>query len=158
MLAGVLLVGAAAVNLASFHAFQLKASQATQSPVLGRLEIPRLKLSITLLDSDDDRSLALSAGHIPGTSPLGSLGNAAFAGHRDTTFRALRFIRVGDRIETQTNHHVSYVVDSIHIVEPSDTSLLALNETPTLTLVTCYPFDFVGSAPKRFVVQAKLVF
>jgi sortase A len=70
----------------------------------------------------------------------------------------LRFIRIGDRIDTQTNHHASYIVDSIHIVDPTDTSLLALNTTPTLTLVTCYPFDYVGSAPKRFVVQARLVF
>ena len=159
MLAGLVLVCSAAVNLGSFHAFQLKASQLTapQGQVLGRLEIPRLQLSVTLLDSDDERSLALSAGHIPGTSPIGSLGNAGFAGHRDTTFRALRFIRIGDRIETQTNHHASYIVDSLHIVDPSDTSLLALNATPTLTLVTCYPFDYVGSAPKRFVVQARLV-
>jgi sortase A len=153
VLCGLLLVSSALAGLGRYQEFQ---ASSRQSPVLGHLEIPRLHFSIAILDDDDPDSLALGAGHIPGTSPIGSLGNAGVAGHRDTAFRALRFIRLGDRIEARTNRLHTYIVESIHIVDPSDTTLLQLNTTPTLTLVTCYPFNYVGPAPKRFVIQARL--
>jgi len=151
-----------AAQLIRFQRFQVTSVASSPSaavpkgPILGRLEIPRLHLSLTILDNDDPASLSLSVGHIPGTSVIGSLGNAGIAGHRDTSFRPLRNIRVGDRIETHTGQDVVYVVKSIRIVDPSDTSLLRESSSPLLTLVTCYPFEYVGSAPFRFVIQAQM--
>ncbi len=140
----------------STHAATIPARQSAKSPVLGTLKIPRLRMSIPILDNDDPQSLALSVGHIPGTSVIGSLGNAGIAGHRDTAFRPLRNIRVGDRIETHTGQDAVYVVKNIRIVEPADISLLKESSSPLLTLVTCYPFDYVGSAPHRFIIQAEM--
>jgi sortase A len=120
------------------------------------LDIPKVSLSLPILDNDDAASLSLSAGHIPGTSAIGSLGNAGIAGHRDTSFRALRNIGVGDVIETHTGQDVAYVVKTIRIVKPTDTSLLRESSSPLLTLVTCYPFDYIGSAPYRYVIQAEM--
>lgn len=140
------------VAAASRHEF---VSQ-TDHAVLGQLHIPRLHLTLPILADDDPASLALSVGQIPGTSTIGSLGNAGIAGHRDTAFRPLRNIRIGDRIETHTGQNAVYVVKTIRIVAPDDTSLLRESSSPLLTLVTCYPFDYVGSAPKRFVIQAQM--
>jgi len=140
----------------STHAASLPQAEAVKSPILGKLEIPRLGLSLPILDNDDAKSLTLSVGHIPGTSVIGSLGNAGIAGHRDTAFRPLRRIRVGDRIETHTGQEAVYVVKTIRIVDPADTSLLRESTSPLLTLVTCYPFDYAGSAPYRFVIQAEM--
>jgi len=158
LLAGLVGIGLGAAQIARFQAFQI--SQAVirpGSPVLGKLEIPRLHFSVQILNNDDPQSLSLSVGHIPGTSVIGSLGNAGIAGHRDTAFRPLQNVRVGDRIETHTGQDASYVVKTIRIVEPTDTSLLAESTSPLLTLVTCYPFNYVGSAPHRLVIQAEMV-
>jgi sortase A len=144
-----------AAQLLRFELFQ--SAKATSSPsVLGKLEIPRLKISLSIMASDDATSLAQSVGHIPGTSAIGSLGNAGIAGHRDTAFRPLRDIKLGDRIETHTGQDAVYIVRTIRIVEPGDTSLLKESSSPLLTLVTCYPFQYVGSAPYRFVIQAEM--
>lgn len=148
-------------QLEQFHAFQAAPVLAStekhvNNPILGRLDIPRLHLSLPILDNDDPKSLELSVGHIPGTSPIGSLGNAAIAGHRDTAFRPLRNIRIGDRIEINTGEQTTYVVRTISIVAAADTSLLRESSSPLLTLVTCYPFNYVGPAPRRFVIQAQM--
>ena len=106
------------------------------------------------------RSLApWTLGHIPGTPLPGPTGNVALAGHRDTFFRRLKDIRTGDEILlTTTERTYAYRVRVSEVVEPRDTWVLAATEDPTLTLVTCYPFSYVGPAPKRFVVQARRAF
>ena len=126
--------------------------------VLGRLEIPRLKLSVMVREGADSKTLRRAVGHIPGTALPGSAGNVAVAGHRDTFFRALRNIQDDDTIEFQTeNGTYRYKVQSTDIVGPRDVGVLAASNQQTLTLVTCYPFYYVGSAPKRFVVRAAQV-
>ena len=123
--------------------------------VLGRLSIPRLDVSTMVREGDDDGVLSLAAGHIPGTALPGQNGNMAVAGHRDTIFRALKEIRKDDviRFETVTGSH-DYVVDTTNIVMPDDVDVLRSGKRPQLTLVTCYPFYYVGAAPKRFIVSA----
>ncbi len=122
---------------------------------LGRIEINAIGLSVMILEGTDARTLGLSVGHIPGTSMPGEAGNVAIAGHRDTFFRPLRRIRQNDEI-TLTTLKGSYLyrVDSTRVVEPEDTYVLDASDEAILTLVTCYPFDFVGSAPERFIVRA----
>jgi sortase A len=123
--------------------------------VVGRIEIPRLKLSAVAREGVDDRTLDLAVGHVPGTSLPGEPGNAAFAAHRDTFFRPLRHVHDGDIVVVTTPRGAHrYLVTSTRAVSPDDVSVLDATERPTLTLVTCYPFDFLGSAPYRFVVQA----
>jgi sortase A len=156
-LAGLTAIAVGSAQLVRFRTFQAaKVSPNVKTAVLGNLEIPRLHISLPILDNDDPASLSLSVGHIPGTAPIGSLGNAAIAGHRDTAFRPLRDIRLGDRIETHTGQNATYLVKIIRIVNPTDTSLLRESSSPLLTLVTCYPFNYVGSAPYRFVIQAQM--
>jgi sortase A len=126
--------------------------------VIGRLQIPRLKLSVMVREGADERTLSRAVGHIPGTALPGRLGNVGLAGHRDTFFRALRNIREDDAIEFETTQGMyRYVVKSTTIVGPRDVSVLAASGGENLTLVTCYPFYYVGSAPKRFIVRAAQV-
>jgi sortase A len=123
--------------------------------VLGRLEIPRLKLSLTVLEGDDQKTLRLAPGHIENTAFPGDVGNAAIAGHRDTHFRALENIRKGDEISIATSEGAfKYFVQWTRVVGPDDVSVLQSSSVPELTLVTCYPFHYIGSAPKRFIVRA----
>jgi sortase A len=97
-------------------------------------------------------------GHIPGTALPGEDGNIVLAAHRDTFFRPLRNIQKGDEIALTTwNGAFRYRVESIQVVGPDDVGVLQPTSLPTLTLVTCYPFYFVGSAPKRFIVRAGLI-
>jgi sortase A len=106
----------------------------------------------------DERTLSRAVGHIPGTALPGNVGNVGLAGHRDTFFRALRNIRADDTIELETTAGTyRYIVKSTRIVTPRDVSVLEASGGETLTLVTCYPFYYVGSAPKRFIVHAALV-
>jgi sortase A len=127
------------------------------SPYIGRLEIPRLDMSIMILEGIDNRSLRRGIGHIPGTALPGESGNAGIAGHRDSFFRGLGKIRKHDRISVQTFDGVyEYEVDAIRVVDPGAVEVLNDTGEPVLTLVTCYPFHLVGPAPKRFVVQASL--
>jgi sortase A len=124
--------------------------------VLGRMDIPRLGISVAVLQGTGSRMLRLGAGHIEGTPLPGETGNVGIAGHRDTFFRGLKDIRMNDEIQLQTATGLfHYEVDWLKVVEPDDTTVLEPS-TPqsTLTLVTCYPFYFIGSAPKRFVVRA----
>jgi sortase A len=124
------------------------------SPV-GRIEIPRLGVSAVIRAGSDARTLRLAVGHIPGTALPGETGNIGLAGHRDTFFRRLRDIRPSDeiRVVTTTGTFV-FSVAKTQIVMPQDTWVLDPTATPTLTLVTCYPFTYIGSAPQRFIVHA----
>jgi sortase A len=123
--------------------------------VIGRLEIPRLKLAVMVREGADEGTLRRAVGHIPGTALPGRIGNVGLAGHRDTFFRALRNIHADDVIEMETTSGTyRYIVKSTRIVTPRDVSVLKASGGDTLTLVTCYPFYYVGSAPKRFIVHA----
>jgi sortase A len=126
--------------------------------VIGRLEIPRLNLAVMVREGADEGTLSRAVGHIPGTALPGNVGNVGLAGHRDTFFRALRNIRDDDTIELQTTAGTyRYIVKSTRIVTPRDVSVLEASGGATLTLVTCYPFYYVGSAPQRFIVRAALM-
>jgi LPXTG-site transpeptidase (sortase) family protein len=123
--------------------------------VLGRMDIPRLGVSVAVLQGTNSRILRLGVGHIAGTALPGEPGNSGIAGHRDTFFRALKDVHPNDEIELQTaNGHFHYQVDWAKVVAPNDTSVLKSSAESALTLVTCYPFYFVGPSPKRFVVRA----
>jgi sortase A len=129
--------------------------------VIGKLEIPRLGASVLVVDGDDDESLSVAAGHIPGTALPGETGNSVIAGHRDTAFRVLHEVRIGDRIRVENgrvySRVYSYVVQSMRIVEPDDVAVLRSSGAAMLTMITCYPFRYIGAAPKRYVVQARLI-
>src|SRR5262249_50177365 len=117
--------------------------------VLARLEAPALQLSTVVLQGSDDSTLAKGAGHIEDTPLPGETGNIGIAGHRDTIFRPLRYTRVGDEFDLETAYSVfHYRVTKTLIVEPDDVYVLDPTPTPTLTLVTCWPFEFIGHAPK----------
>ena len=124
---------------------------------LWRIEVPRIKLSAIAREGVDTRTLRGAAGHIPGTALPGEHGNAAFAAHRDTFFAPLKSVRKGDDVLVTTPGGVfRYAVTSTRVVEPNDVSVLDPTPDTTLTLVTCYPFDYLGSAPQRFIVHAAL--
>ena len=124
---------------------------------IGRIEIPRLWLSAITREGADAGTLRRAVGHVPSTALPGQAGNAAFAGHRDTFFRKLRDVKEGDEIvfTTPAGTH-RYVVSDLRVVPPSDVSVLEPTARPVLTLVTCYPFNYIGSAPQRFIVRASL--
>jgi len=125
---------------------------------IGRLTIPSVGISAIVLEGDDDSTLNVAPGHVPGTSLPSEDGNVAIAGHRDTFFRNLERIRKGEPVTLTTLQGVyQYQVDSLEVVDPSRIDLLKPSGSPTVTLVTCYPFHFVGPAPKRFIVRGHLV-
>jgi sortase A len=122
---------------------------------LGRIEISSIGLTAMVMEGVDGRTLRHAVGHIPGTPLPGQQGNVALAGHRDTFFRGLRNIHKDDEITLTTLHgSYRYRVDSAQVVEPEDIEVLSATTDDILTLVTCYPFYFVGPAPKRFIVRA----
>jgi sortase A len=124
---------------------------------IGRIEIPRLGVSTIIRAGSDARTLSLAVGHIPGTALPGENGNIGLAGHRDTFFRRLRDIREHDEIRIVTaDGTFTFRVERTNIVQPRDTWVLNATDKPTLTLVTCYPFTYIGSAPKRFIVRATI--
>jgi sortase A len=128
------------------------------SGVVALLDIPRLHISTPVLSGDDAATLDLAVGHLPDTPKPWEPGNSAFAAHRDGLFRPLRNVRVGDEVRVTTlAGEFTYRVRETRIVWPTDLSVLEPTEGPTLTLITCYPFNFVGNAPKRFVVHADRV-
>jgi sortase A len=123
--------------------------------VVGRLEIPRVGISVMVLQGTEEKALAAGAGHVPGTPLPGAEGNVAVAAHRDTFFRNLKDIRRGDSIRFSTRRQsYEYIVESMETVDPEDTRVIESRERQELTLITCYPFYYVGSAPKRFIVHA----
>jgi sortase A len=127
-----------------------------EGDVLGKMEIPRIGMSVAVLEGTKSRILRLGVGHIEGTVLPGYTGNSGIAGHRDTFFRNLKGIRLNDEIRLQTASGLfQYRVDWVKVVEPDDMSVLEPSANSALTLVTCYPFRFLGAAPKRFVVHAK---
>lgn len=121
------------------------------------LRIPNLKLAVPVYEGTNEVNLNRGAGRIEGTAAIGASGNLGLAAHRDGFFRPLKDIHVGDPLYLDTiDRTLIYRVSSIRIVTPADVNVLAPTNKPSVTLVTCYPFYFVGSAPKRFIVQAQL--
>lgn len=126
--------------------------------IVGRLEIPRLKMSMVVFEGTDQDTLSLGAGHWSGSPLPGGAGNVVMAGHRDTFFRGLRKIQNHDVVEVSTVHGTErYRVESTRVVNPTDTRVLAPTSQPVLTLITCYPFVYLGHAPQRFVVRASRI-
>jgi len=128
------------------------------SGVIGRIEIPALALSAPITSDYDVNSLRIGVGHIPGTAVPGGLGTVGLAGHRDSFFRPLR--RIAPKMEIRLvdksgTYH--YMVDSTEIVNPDRVEVLDIVARPELTLITCFPFDYVGAAPRRFIVHAHLL-
>ncbi len=175
LMAGVLVLGYTLLTLIHAEAFQTFANwafnrslrsgesvapaqpkaAARPSSVIGRIEIPSLNLSTMILEGADERTLRLGVGHVPATALPGETGNVVITGHRDTFFRSLRKIRQGDIILLTTLQGAyPYVVESTRITGPDDLSVLRPDPRPVLKLLTCYPFSYVGPAPKRFVVEA----
>ena len=123
---------------------------------IGRIEVPRLGLAATVLEGTTTKTLRVAAGHIGGTALPGANGNVGIAAHRDTLFRPLRGVRPKDVIVLTTSYGTfRYLVNRVEIVDPSDIQVLHPTIDPELTLVTCYPFTYIGSAPKRFIVHTR---
>ena len=124
-------------------------------PPLAVLRIPHLRLEVPVLEGTDDWTLDRAVGHIEDTARPGSAGNSGIAGHRDGFFRGLKDVRVGDHLELETHAGLDeYRIERIWIVGPEDVSVLDPTPEPAITLVTCYPFYFIGPAPQRFIVRA----
>jgi sortase A len=127
-----------------------------EGDLVGKLEISRIGISVMVLQGMEEKTLILGAGHVPGTPLPGAEGNVVIAAHRDTFFRKLEGILSGDRIQVATVGRIyEYVVDSSEIVDPEDTRAMESRARSELTLITCYPFYFVGAAPRRFIVHAR---
>jgi sortase A len=150
------------VNTALWSMARIKAYQeslgAQFAPPLAVLRIPRVGIEVPVLDGTDDLILNRGVGRIQGTALPGEPGNVGIAGHRDGFFRGLKDVVEGDKIEVELADRTdTYVVRNIKIVLPQDTSVLNPTANSSLTLVTCYPFYFVGDAPKRYIVLASLI-
>lgn len=131
---------------------------AATGDVIGRLEIPDIDLLVPVLAGDETESLRRGVFHIKGTATLGGLGTVGLAGHRDTYFRPLRKVAAHMTIQAMDESGVyHYEVDSTEVVTPDRVDVLSIQDRPELTLITCFPFDFVGAAPKRFIVHAHLL-
>ena len=134
------------------------ASVLPSGSLIGSLEIPRLHMSAMIANGDDEATLNVAIGHLPDTPLPWHEGNSALAGHRDTFFRSLQHIRVGDELRLSTFHgDFRYQVRETMVVSPRDVWILGPTDRPILTLITCYPFSNVGNAPRRFVVRAERV-
>ncbi len=126
--------------------------------IIGRMVVPAVNLSVPVFENYDNDTLKRGVGHVPGTALPGGLGNAGFAGHRDTFLRPVRNIKKGMEIDLITPEgKYRYQVDTMEIVMPDQVEVLDIRSQPELTLITCYPFDFIGAAPKRFIVHAHLL-
>ncbi len=125
---------------------------------LAVLEINKVKIRVPVFEGTDDLTLNRGVGRIAGTAMPGVPGNIGIAGHRDGFFRGLKDISVGDEVDlVTTTGRITYVVDQLEIVSPEDVQVLQPRAVSSLTLVTCYPFYFVGDAPQRFIVYASIV-
>jgi sortase A len=130
-------------------------SQTLEDGVVGLLEIPRLGITTPVVSGDDDEALEIAVGHLPDTPLPWEPGNSAVAAHRDGIFRPLENVRKGDRVIVRTTRgDFEYQVQNTQIVPPTDLSVLEPLGDDALTLITCYPFNYIGSAPKRFIVHA----
>ncbi len=170
--AGLLALGYAAYVVADAKAFQATEQQrfeqardgAAAAPALvdggsiGELQIPRLALTAMVVQGDSPQILQRAVGHLAGTALPGESGNVVLAGHRDTFFRPLRQVHAGDAITLKTRAgDFEYLVESTAVVPPGDVRVLEPTPTRTLTLITCFPFSFLGPAPDRFIVRASQV-
>ena len=134
------------------------AAALTADGLVGRIEIPRLLLSVVVIEGVTKTALRRAVGHIPGTALPGEAGNVGVAGHRDTFFRPLKDLRIKDEIRFSTlKGDFKYEVESLRVVEPDNVGVLAASGENVLTMVTCYPFYYVGPAPKRWIVRARQV-
>jgi len=135
-------------------AYEASLTQKRDKP-LAILRVPKISLEVPVFDDTDELTLNRGVGRIRGTNQIGQVGNLGIAGHRDGFFRGLKDIVPGDTIELDLSGRTEqYVVKQIRIVKPEDTAVLNRTSTPTLTLVTCFPFYYVGSAPQRYIVTA----
>lgn len=126
--------------------------------LLGMLDVPRLRLTAPVIEGDDEKTLSRAAGHLPDTPLPWERGNSAIAAHRDGLFRPLKDIGAGDEIVFRSSRDVlHYRVTDTVVVEPDDLSVLKPKSKDALTLITCYPFHYIGNAPQRFVVHAERV-
>jgi sortase A len=174
LLTGVFALCYAAYFYASAYAFQKIESISLSRPrppdapaieqvvpdggVIGRIEIGRLGLSAIIAEGDSPSLLGRAVGHVPDTAMPGESGNIVLTGHRDTFFRPLRKIQEGDVITLETKSgEYQYAVESTAIVPPTATEVLQSSSSEELTLITCYPFYYVGPAPNRFIVHARKV-
>ena len=124
---------------------------------LAVLRIEKVHLEVPVFNGTDEVTLNRGAGRIIGTGLIGKAGNVGIAGHRDGFFRVLKDVTVNDSVQLETKEGTrSYVVDKVEIVGPEDVGVLRDNGIPALSLVTCYPFYFIGGAPQRYVVHASL--
>jgi sortase A len=140
-----------AIRISAWH----HAMREPAASPLAVLRIPKIRLEVAVLPGTDDRTLDRAVGHIEDTAPPGTDGNSGLAGHRDGFFRGLKDIAPGDAIVLETlDATETYRVERTWIVEPEDVSVLDPTSSRSLTLVTCYPFYYVGSAPQRFIVRA----
>jgi sortase A len=129
-----------------------------EGDVIGEMTIPRLALETILVQGESPKILRRAVGHLPETALPGEPGDVTLAGHRDSFFRPLRNVRAGDAITIKTlDGEFAYQVESTEVVLPSDVQVLRPSSENTLTLVTCFPFYYVGPAPKRFIVRARQI-
>lgn len=147
------------VESASAAAEAAAGADRTLDPLLiGKIDIPRLSVSAIVREGVDDETLRRAVGHIPGTALPKQVGNMAFAGHRDSFFRPLRKIAKDDEIRLRTpSATYTYKVTGTEVVWPEDTRVLDSDGRASLTLITCWPFDYVGNAPRRFIVHARRI-
>ena len=142
----------------AFYTSQSLRSSAQSGHAWGRIEVSRLGLDALVAEGIDPATLRVAVGHLPDTAFPDEVGNVALAGHRDSVFRPLRDLSAGDVVRLTTPLGAfTYEVDAIAIVAPDRTDLIAYGAERVLTLVTCYPFTYVGRAPQRFVVRARLL-
>jgi sortase A len=126
--------------------------------IIGEISVPRLRISAMVREGIDRSTLELAVGHIPGTALPDHPGNVGVAGHRDTFFRQLQDLKNRDRIRFSTPQgDFKYEVESMMVVEPDDVEVLAQSQDKVLTMVTCYPFHYIGTAPRRFIVRARQI-
>jgi sortase A len=166
---GLLALGYAAYVVVDAHAYQayeqLKFENVTskepppplvEGGVIGEIQVPRLQLKAIVVQGDSHTILRRAVGHIPETALPGTPGNVVLAGHRDTFFRPLRNIRLGDAITLKTpNGAFQYLVESTEVVPATAVEVLNATTSHTLTLITCFPFNYIGPAPNRYVVRAR---
>lgn len=171
LVGGILGLGYAAYVVVDARAYQaveesrLSHMSPTQGPrvvaegdVIGEMKVPRLDLKTIIAQGESPKVLRRAVGHLPKTALPGEPGNVALAGHRDSFFRSLRGIQLGDAITIKTpDGEFDYQVESTDVVLPSDVQVLQPSNENTLTLVTCFPFYYVGAAPKRFIVRARQI-
>ena len=171
MLAGVALLIYVAAQYGTMYAAQRRLAQEWQQQnvplpaqpaglvtTLTRLTVPSIKLDAVVVEGVDRKDLLMGPGHLTDTPEPGQRGNSVISGHRDTFFRPLKDLKIKDEIQFSTlNGDFRYVVESVVVVDPNNVGVLAPSSENLLTLVTCYPFFYIGAAPKRFIVRARQV-